>query len=326
MLRGGAFLPAIVACSCLGLPSVGLQHLSSVGQIFPRKQKRAFTVVAFARRSARGKRGTNLNFKPPIDWRSTYDLIVELRADRTAVVDDLAVRSFAADANEEDRTYQSLVSLMLSSQTRDSVNIATMKRLLSNPSGLSAASIMKMEEDELEDLIRSVSFYRRKVQYIKQATRKIVEEHDGLVPDNLEALLELPGVGPKMSIILLRVAFGQVVGISVDTHVHRIANQLGWAGEEGTKQPEQTRKVLESWMPRELWPDVNMLLVGLGQEVQTQKAKLLTKCIECSNPQRALQLAGQLGVNVEKEVTKAGLMIPSGFVQSSSDSSKVSEG
>ncbi len=150
-----------------------------------------------------------------------------------------------------------------------------------------------------------------------------------------------------MAIILLRVAFGQVVGISVDTHVHRIANQLGWAGQAGTKQPEQTRKVLEGWMPREVWGDVNLRRVGLGQEVQTlkglqaycaharflrsllladscpsllinawqvqtEKPKLLAKCLASSDPPRALRLAVDLGVDVRKEVGKAKLPVPEG--------------
>lgn len=102
----------------------------------------------------------------------------------------------------------------------------------------------------------------------------------------------------------------QVVGISVDTHVHRISNQLGWAGRGGSKTPEQTRKVLEAWMPQEVWADVNLLLVGLGQEVQTEKAKLLGKCLECSDPPRALRLASSLGLHVSKELDKAKLKAP----------------
>ena len=115
------------------------------------------------------------------------------------------------------------------------------------------------------------------------------------------------------AIIVMRVAFGEVVGISVDTHVHRIANQLGWAARGGaaSKTPEKTRAALEAWMPREVWEDVNLILVGLGQEVQTEKAKLLSKCCECSRPADALRLAALLGIKVQKELKKSGLDIPS---------------
>ena len=260
--------------------------------------------------SPRAPSSSKPTIDPPIGWQSTYDLITELRADRTAVVDSMGSEAIAADAPPADREYQALISLMLSSQTKDIVNMATMKKLRAHPDGLSLGSVLAMEEDTLHEMIRQVGFHNNKVKYIKRATQMIADEHGGRVLDTMDALLTLPGVGPKMAIILLRVAFGQVVGISVDTHVHRIANQLGWAGAAGTKQPEQTRAALESWMPREIWPDVNLLLVGLGQEVQTEKAKLLAKCASCSDPPRALRLASTLGVAVGKELRKAGLDVP----------------
>ena len=93
-----------------------------------------------------------------------------------------------------------------------------------------------------------------------------------------------------MAIILIHVVYGRVEGISVDTHVHRISNELGWTGAAGTKQPEQTRKALESWMPKEVWGFVNLILVGFGQELQTQKPKLLRKVLRSSDPTEALRI------------------------------------
>lgn len=145
------------------------------------------------------------------------------------------------------------------------------------------------------------------VKYIKAATQIIVEQHGGVPPSTMEGLLALPGVGPKMALIQLNVAHGKCVGISVDTHVHRIANQLGWTGAEPTSVPEKTREALESWMPAEVWPEVNVILVGLGQEVQTEKAKLLRKALACSDPPRALELIATLGVDVERERARVQL-------------------
>ena len=104
------------------------------------------------------------------------------------------------------------------------------------------------------------------------------------------------------AIIVMRVAFGEVVGISVDTHVHRIANQLGWAARGGaaSKTPEKTRAALEAWMPREVWGEVNLLLVGFGQEIQTEKPKLLRKALACSDPVAARALLARCGMDVEK--------------------------
>ena len=103
---------------------------------------------------------------------------------------------------------------------------------------------------------------------------------------------------------MLRVAFGKIDGVSVDTHVHRICNQLGWVGAKGTKTPEQTRAAIESWMPRDIWGDVNLLLVGLGQEVQTERDKLLRKVRQCSDPARAMKLLHRLGLTLDKSGDK----------------------
>lgn len=249
---------------------------------------------------------------PPSGWRETYDLITELRADRTAVVDTMGCEAINESAEPETRAYQTLISLMLSSQTKDTVNFATMEKLRAH--GLSVASILATPDETLHELIKSVGFHNNKVRYIKQATTILHEQHGGRVPETMEELLKLPGVGPKMALITLHAAFGKVEGISVDTHVHRICNQLGWAGATGTKQPEATRKAIEGWMPREVWPEVNVLLVGLGQEVQTERAKLLGKALASSDPLRALRLCETLGVPTEKGLKAAKLTPPEGYV------------
>ena len=106
--------------------------------------------------------------------------------------------------------------------------------------------------------------------------------------------------------------------VQVDTHVHRISNQLGWTGGAPTldkgefpcKDPEKTRKALEQWVPRDDWGDVNWLLVGLGQEVQTEKPKLLRKALAASDPAFALGLLVALGVDVVKVAKKEGIDLP----------------
>jgi len=245
---------------------------------------------------------------PPTDWRETWDLIIELRSDRTAVVDSMGCESAAAVcADDNERAYHSLISLMLSSQTKDTMNFLVMTRL--REWGLSVASVSAVPEDRLRELIYGVGFHNNKVKHIKASTEIIIDQHGGRVPATLDELLALPGVGPKMALIQMNVAVGQCVGISVDTHVHRISNQLGWTGDTATKQPEKTREALESWMPRDVWPHINLVMVGLGQEVQTEKTKLLRKCVACSDPPRALELMTKLGLDIDKEMKKAGLAL-----------------
>ena len=204
--------------------------------------------------------------------------------------------------DEDTRHYQTLISLMLSSQTKDVTTHATMLKLKKH--GLSVKNIHEnTTDDELHELIKSVGFHNNKTKFIRATTKLLVEEFDSKVPKTLEELCALPGVGPKMALIVLLVNHDIVAGIAVDTHVHRICNQLGWTGPKKVKQPEQTRKAIESWMPTTIWRHVNVLLVGLGQELQTEKLKLLKKALESSNPAKALELITTLGLDPHKVFT-----------------------
>jgi endonuclease III len=88
--------------------------------------------------------------------------------------------------------------------------------------------------------------------------------HDNIVPHELNKLLNLPGVGMKMALLLQQSAFDIVEGISVDTHVHRISNLLNWVS---SKNPDQTRDQLQKWVPKDKWKQINHLLVGFGQTI-----------------------------------------------------------
>lgn len=251
----------------------------------------------------------------PAGWTAEWTMIHELRADRTAVVDTMGCERLAdPDVSEKDQRYHILVSLMLSSQTKDTVNAAVMGVLKAH--GLSVDRILdETSEDEFHDMIRPVGFHNVKTKSILAATRILRDTYDGDVPNTMEALLALPGVGPKMALLVLKVAFDITAGISVDTHVHRISNQLGWTGAAPTldkaafpcSSPEKTMNALESWVPREVWSDVNWLLVGLGQEVQTQKPKLLRKALASSDPTYAVALLGRIGMDCAKVAKAEGL-------------------
>ena len=207
--------------------------------------------------------------------------------------------------------YQTLIALMLSSQTKDQMVGQAMRKLQTSPAlegGLCAMGVAGATEDTIRELIYGVGFHNRKASYIKRATALIVEEHAGDVPSNMKGLLALPGVGPKMSLIVLNAAFGKVVGVSIDTHLHRMLPQLGWT--KLAKSPEQTRRQLEAWLPLEHWPSFNLVWVGLGQELQAEKAKLLGKAIASSDPKRAVALLRTLGLDVRKEAAKAALDLP----------------
>ncbi|KAM9305450.1 endonuclease III-like protein 1 [Gastrophryne carolinensis] len=214
----------------------------------------------------------------PAHWRQHLENIRQMRSSRDAPVDQMgAEKCFDRDAAPEVMRYQVLLSLMLSSQTKDQVTSAAMTRLREH--GLTVQRILETDENTLGNLIYPVGFWKRKVKYIKQTTEILQEKYGGDIPDNVAELVTLPGVGPKMAHLVMDIAWNNVSGIGVDTHVHRISNRLKWVKKE-TKTPEETRVALEEWMPRDLWSEINWLFVGFGQQ---HCLPVSPQCSECLN-------------------------------------------
>lgn len=188
--------------------------------------------------------------------------MVALRSERTAPVDSMGGHVLGADD-----PFHVLVALMLSSQTKDQTVAEAMARLKAH--GLSAANIAATEPEALNELICKVGFHNNKTKYLKAAADDIVA-NGGRVPDTLDGLVGLKGVGPKMAFLILEHAFGKTLGIGVDTHVHRFCNTLEWVE---SKTPEQTRVQLEAWLPQEEWGRINYIMVGIGQSIQQPKPR-----------------------------------------------------
>jgi len=201
----------------------------------------------------------------PQNWRDQLKGIQQMRKDRDAPVDTMGCeRCHDHDALPHIQRYQILVSLMLSSQTRDEVTSAAMTRLKQH--GLTPTKLVNMPDQLLGELIKPVGFWRKKIVYLKKATTLVIEKYGGDIPESVEELCKLPGVGPKMAYLTVQCAWGVNVGIGVDTHVHRISQRLGWLSKE-PKNPEETRKGLEKWLPQDQWGEINALLVGFGQQI-----------------------------------------------------------
>ena len=271
---------------------------------------------------------------PPSGWHEHYRIVQELRAIRDAPVDE-----FGSEALPEREVspavfrYQVLIALMLSSQTRDQIVGSAMRKLQDH--GLTVENILRTDDDVLRSMLFGVGFYNNKTKYIKQTSQILIEKYGGDVPRTAKELCALPGIGPKMAYIILNVAHGVVTGIGIDTHMHRIMNQLRWMQ---TKTPEQTRAALESWLPREEWGKINLLFVGFGQQVrlliqfcrgtvpvrvhvsntwvdvvaanppvrqiQTEPTKLLIRACDCSDPSATFQLLRKVGVDFNSRDTK----------------------
>lgn len=130
---------------------------------------------------------------------------------------------------------------MLSAQTKDTVTSAAVIKLQNElPNGLCIESILDLDVTLLDQMIRTVGFHTKKAAYIKKTAEILRDNFEGDIPDTIEGLTSLPGVGPKMGYLTLQVAWNKNLGIGVDVHVHRITNRLGWVS---TKTPEETREV-----------------------------------------------------------------------------------
>uniref|UniRef100_A0A914EGY6 Endonuclease III homolog n=1 Tax=Acrobeloides nanus TaxID=290746 RepID=A0A914EGY6_9BILA len=202
--------------------------------------------------------------------------IEQMRLAADAPVDTMGCHMLA-DKTADPKVYrfQILVGLMLSSQTKDQVTSAAMERLKNY--GLTIENIEKIPNPDLEKLLAPVSFYKRKAEYLKKVAVILKKSYHSDIPATLKELCDLPGVGPKMANLALQVAWEKVEGIGVDTHVHRIANRLGWIK---TKTPIETEKHLMGILPRERWQTINKLLVGFGQQICLP---VRPKCTECLN-------------------------------------------
>uniref|UniRef100_A0A673WR44 DNA-(apurinic or apyrimidinic site) lyase n=1 Tax=Salmo trutta TaxID=8032 RepID=A0A673WR44_SALTR len=154
-----------------------------------------------------------------------------------------------------------LVSLMLSSQTRDQVTSAALQRLRAH--GCTVDNIVNTDDDTLGQLIYPVGFWRTKVKYLKQTSVILQREFRGDIPNTVEGLVRLPGVGPKMA------------HLAMDTAWHQVSD----IGRGGAKNPEETRKALEDWLPRDLWSEICWLLVGFGQQVCLPVNPLCSVCL-----------------------------------------------
>lgn len=204
----------------------------------------------------------------PKNWEGIWEGIAKVRKEIIAPVDALGCEELVRDYDKNsanEKAYHQLVGLMLSAQTKDEVTHSTLRFLVEHKD-LSIETILKTKESDLNSWISKVGFHNKKAVYIKKTTEKIKNDHDGIVPDNLEDLVALPGVGLKMAHLLLQGSFDKVEGISVDTHVHRIANRLKWV-RKPTTNPDVTGQLLEEWVPKDKWRHINPLLVGFGQTI-----------------------------------------------------------
>lgn len=170
--------------------------------------------------------------------------------------------------------FQLLIMTLLSARTKDQTVIPIALKLFKDYP--TPESFLSLSESELASKIKKIGFHNSKARHILRLCGQLVTEHKSQVPNDLDNLISLPGVGRKTANCILSYVYN-IPAIAVDIHVHRITNKnrLNWVN---TKTPEQTEKELMKIVPKKRWNEVNSLLVDHGQRIC---APINPKCHEC---------------------------------------------
>ncbi len=184
----------------------------------------------------------------------------------------LELPSVSLIGNEEGTPFQILISTIISLRTKDAVTLASSRRLFKEADN--PRQMLALPREKIEKLIYPCGFYRMKAGNILEISRRILEVHKGQVPASLPELLAFPGVGLKTANLVLGLGFG-IPAICVDTHVHRIANRMGWIK---TKNPDDSAGALEAVLPETYWIPINRMLVLFGQNICTPGRPWCSRC------------------------------------------------
>ena len=168
--------------------------------------------------------------------------------------------------------FEILISTILSLRTKDEVTAAATERLFA----LAAApeEMLRLSKEQIQRAIYPVGFYRNKAETIHTVCRDLIDRFQSRVPDSIEELLTIKGVGRKTANLVVSLAFHKP-GLCVDTHVHRISNRLGYVR---TKTPEETEFALRAKLPEKYWARYNTLLVAFGRSTCRPVSPLCSVC------------------------------------------------
>ncbi|MBN1365165.1 MAG: endonuclease III [Syntrophaceae bacterium] len=165
-----------------------------------------------------------------------------------------------------------LISTLLSLRTKDEVTAVATEKLFELAS--TPEEMLKVPLDKIAKTIYPVGFYRVKAQNIHHTCKELIKRFSSKVPDNLDDLLSIKGVGRKTANLVVSLAYGKDA-ICVDTHVHRISNRLGYVN---TKTPEETEFALRKKLPRRHWIIYNTIMVAFGQKTCKPVSPLCSQC------------------------------------------------
>ncbi|MGH7923946.1 MAG: endonuclease III domain-containing protein [Candidatus Binatus sp.] len=214
-----------------------------------------------------------------IDARGVSRALAVLR--REAPSWNAPIVSFIAVQHRD--PFRTLISCILSLRTKDGTTAAASSRLFARAH--TPGAMLALSAKSLERFIFPVGFYRTKARVIRGICRDLIEKFDGRVPDEIDALLTLKGVGRKTANLVVTEAYAKP-GICVDTHVHRISNRWGLVR---TKTPDKTELALRAVLPARHWLEYNGILVAFGQTICHPTSPWCSRC-------KIAQLCPRIGV------------------------------
>jgi endonuclease III len=158
--------------------------------------------------------------------------------------------------------YTVLISCLLSLRTKDEVTEKASIKLLREYN--TPEQMMSLSEKKIQELIFPVGFYKVKAKRIKEISKTLLDKYDGTVPNLIEDLLNIKGIGRKTANIVMVYGHNDANFLPIDIHCHRIPNRIGWIS---TKTPEETEKELKKILPKKYWIEFNHLFVTFGQTI-----------------------------------------------------------
>lgn len=173
---------------------------------------------------------------------------------------------------EKNDPYLVLIGTLLSLRTKDETTEKAMEKLIKRAK--TPQELLKIPEEELQKLIYPVGFFRIKSRTLRDVSEIIINKYGGQVPDSIDELLTIKGIGRKTANLVITEGFGKP-GICVDTHVHRISNRLGVVS---TKNPHETEESLRRVLPKQYWIIYNTLLVTFGKRICKPISPLCSTC------------------------------------------------
>jgi endonuclease III len=168
--------------------------------------------------------------------------------------------------------FEILISTLLSLRTKDEVTAVATERLFALAA--TPVEMLRLSEEKIRKVIYPVGFYRKKAETIRSVCRDLIDRFHSRVPDTLDELLTIKGVGRKTANLVVSLGFDGA-GLCVDTHVHRISNRLGYVR---TKTPEATEFALRKKLPPRYWSRYNTLLVAFGRNTCRPISPLCSTC------------------------------------------------